>query len=266
MRIDTRDGRPVCVFLFAHQDDECGVYEQIYLDLSAGHRVVCAYLTSGVGPGGNSRHRDDESLAVLQRLGVDASNVHFAGRLLEIADGGLQGRLTTASAWLADWLPDAAATLRVYVPAWEGGHPDHDVLHAMTVQLCCDAGRRAQVHQYALYNGLHCPKPWFRIFSPIAANGVVRRQKIPWRRRMAYVRLVLGYPSQWKTWVGLWPFFTAHHVFRGWQGLQPVSLERLQERPHKGPLYYEMRQFSTWETVRSRLQEWMMARPSLGQR
>lgn len=263
MRTDVPQGKPVSIFLFAHQDDECGVYEQIHLALGSGHRVVCAYLTTGVPPGGDSSRRDGESLAVLGKLGVDAQDVILAGTQLDIPDGALLNRLHSASIWLTDWLAGFDATACLYVPAWEGGHPDHDALHAMVVQLCSDTNRLSQVFQYALYNGFRCPRPWFRLFSPLPANGPVARSMVPWRRRLRFAHLALGYPSQWRTWIGLFPFFVLHHGLYGWQALQPVDLGRVRERPHGRRLYYEMRQFSSWETVSSSLEEWTMTRPSL---
>ncbi|HAK90971.1 MAG TPA: PIG-L family deacetylase, partial [Massilia timonae] len=38
---------PVALFLFAHQDDEFGVFERIATLRRQGVRVACAYLTDG---------------------------------------------------------------------------------------------------------------------------------------------------------------------------------------------------------------------------
>ena len=262
MRTDASPERPVAVFLFAHQDDECGVYEQIHLALQMGHRVVCAYLTTGVPAGGDASRRDSESLVVLGRLGVGAVDVIFAGRQLSIPDGDLIHRLSEAARWLADWMLGHARLASVYVPAWEGGHPDHDALHAMTVKLCSDAGVGSVVYQYPLYNGLHCMKPFFRVFLPLVENGPVQRSVIPWRRRVGFLHHALSYPSQWRTWVGLFPFFLQYYIFRGVQMLQPVNAARLQVRPHAGALYYEMRQFSSWKIVASSLRKWSATLPT----
>jgi LmbE family N-acetylglucosaminyl deacetylase len=255
--------RPVAVFLFAHQDDECGVYEQIHLALQTGQRVVCAYLTTGAPMGGDASHRDSESLQVLMRLGVPEEDVIFAGKQLSIADGDLINRLSDASCWVAEWFKEHRSVAGVYVPAWEGGHPDHDALHAITVRLCSDAGSAPMVYQYPLYNGLHCVKPFFRVFLPLAKNGPVQCRVIPWRRRVKFLQYALSYPSQWRTWMGLFPFFLFYYIFRGAQLVQPVNAVRLQERPHEGALYYEMRQFSSWDIVASSLRKWTTTMPTM---
>lgn len=263
MRTDVSPERTVAFFLFAHQDDECGVYEQIHLALQAGQRVVCAYLTTGVPAGGDASRRDGESLGVLRRLGVREEDVIFAGRQLLIPDGDLIHRLSDAARWLAEWMVGHVGLAGVYVPAWEGGHPDHDALHAITVKLCSDAGVGSVVYQYPLYNGLHCVKPFFRVFLPLGENGPVQRSVIPWRRRLGFLQHALSYPSQWRTWVGLFPFFLLYYIFRGVQIVQPVNALRLQVRPHEGALYYEMRQFSSWDIVASSLREWMATMPMM---
>jgi LmbE family N-acetylglucosaminyl deacetylase len=45
MHIKARNASPVALFLFAHQDDEFGVFHVIDECRRRGQRVVCAYLT-----------------------------------------------------------------------------------------------------------------------------------------------------------------------------------------------------------------------------
>jgi hypothetical protein len=80
-------------------------------------------------------------------------------------------------------------------------------------------------------------------------NGEVETVKIQLFNRLRFIGLCLSYPSQVKTWIGLFPFFLFHYFFFGTQALQKVSLERLNNRPHAGSLYYERRKFSSWEMV-----------------
>ena len=101
-----------------------------------------------------------------------------------------------------------------------------------------------------------CPGPLFRVLAPLAANGPVESFAIPLSRRLAYLRLCLRYPSQWKTWVGLFPFVLLHYAIDGRQALQPVRLDRIDERPHAGTLYYEARNFCRWERMQDRLRAW----------
>jgi LmbE family N-acetylglucosaminyl deacetylase len=248
------------VFLFAHQDDEYGVFRQIVDERARGRRVICAYLTSGVRAGGDPAARNQESLDVLGRLGVAAQDVVFAGAALQIADGALSEALPLAADWLKPWLTEFQHLETVYIPAWEGGHPDHDALHAVAARICLELERQARIWQFSLYNAYRRPWLLFRVLSPLPANGDVIRLPIAWRERVSYLRHMLRYPTQRKTWIGLFPFVLAHYFINGRQDLQPIDLSRLHERPHQGRLYYEKRGFSTWPIMRERVANWLASR------
>ncbi len=248
----TDAGAPVALFLFAHQDDEFGVFARIEQETRAGRSLRCIYVTDGAATAGPDR-RDAESRAVLRQLGVAAQDILFVGRQLGIGDGQLHRNPRVLADWLDAFL-DANPTLdSFFVPAWEGGHPDHDLLHAIAVDRLAARGRLAGVWQYPLYNGRNCRGPLFRLQSPLPENGTVVRQAIGWRDRLRYVRLCLAYPSQWRTWIGLFPFVCLHYLGGGAQQLQRVDPARLEQPPHARPLYYERRAFLDWPTLRAAL-------------
>lgn len=97
---------------------------------------------------------------------------------------------------------------------------------------------------------------------PLEENGIVEQQKIPIVNRMRYIKMCLGYPSQAKTWLGLLPFVAYSYWFIGNQSLQKVNLDRLQVRPHEGQLYYESREFATWDIMRSLICDFLIAQGS----
>lgn len=256
---------PVALFLFAHQDDEFGVYQQIILEQQLGHRVVCAYFTSGVPDGSDPTRRNQESLAVLGDLGVHHQDVVFAGEQLGISDGKLIDSLQSAFAWTHSWLNSFPCIGAVYIPAWEGGHPDHDSLHAFVAQLCTERGITARVKQFSLYNAFRRPQPFFRVLAPLQENGPVYTTRIPWRHRIRFLKYALSYPSQRKSWIGLFPFVLVHYLFSGTQALQAIRPQRILERPHSGALYYEHRRFSTWSSLSEKVVVWLESRPSAAQ-
>ncbi len=237
------------IFLFAHQDDETGVFQHILNEQAAAKRVLCVYLTDGAAPGQSTVVRNQESHRVLSDLGVAQRDILFIGEQLHIGDGELLKHLPKALAWLEQEVLQKYALSTVYVPAWEGGHHDHDALHALGVVAAHRAGCVAKVRQYPLYNGFNCIGPLFRVFVPIGANGQVQPTSVSWSKRVKFLRYCLAYPSQRVTWLGLFPFMFLHYVFWGTQLTQPISVARLKERPHEGPLYYERRKFSTYESV-----------------
>lgn len=243
------------LFLFAHQDDEFGVFHRIEECVRNGLRVHCAYFTDGATATASADQRNAESLAVLRQLGVRAEDVAFAGQEIGIPDAGLPERLPAAHAWLGNWLAQFARIDSLHVTAWEGGHHDHDALHALAVKVAQDLGLLERLRQFALYNGYGCIHPFFNALTVLEANGPAQSQRIPLRARLRYLRLCASYPSQKSTWIGLLPFVALRYLVRGRQDLQPVSPARIGEQPHPGSLYYERRAFYTWSAMRARLAE-----------
>lgn len=245
--------QPSALFLFAHQDDEFGVFQKIIDEQRIGRRVFCLYLTSGVFEGKSPLRRNGESLAVLKRLGVQEENIIFAGQALSIPDGGLPGHLDLAIEWIDNLLTRFQLVSAIYVPAWEGGHHDHDALHAIGVMGAEKAGLLKVVRQFSLYNGYKCLGLLFRVLAPLPENGNSEVIKVSLVNRLRFLRHCLSYRSQMITWMGLFPHVLFHYIFFGTQMVQTVSRERIRHRPHDGSLYYERRHFYTWEEMSDRL-------------
>jgi LmbE family N-acetylglucosaminyl deacetylase len=245
------------LFLFAHQDDEFGVFQKIIDEKQKGRKIFCAYLTSGVMEGYSSEIRNRESITVLAKLGVAKEDILFIGQSLSISDGRLIENLKKAKDWLKGWVIEAPTLKNIYLPAWEGGHPDHDSLHAIGVKVADELNILKIVWQFPLYNGYQCNGPFFRVFLPLAANGNIINGRIKLADRASFMRYIFSYPSQRVTWIGLSPFVLLHYIFYGEQSLQPVSVKRLRERPHIGCLYYERRKFSTWNKVQEKTLEFI---------
>jgi GlcNAc-PI de-N-acetylase len=241
--------KPIVLFLFAHQDDEFGVFQRISMALTAGRRVCCAYFTTGMPSGKSSLIRDEESIKILRELGVAREDISFVGSSLSISDGRLVHNLTLVTDWITRWLSDFDQIESIYFPAWEGGHPDHDALHAAVIIATSDLPTLIELRQFPLYNGYKCAHQLFRVFKPLPANGIVYSISIPWSNRLRFLRYCLSYTSQRKSWLGLFPFVLLHYFFFGNESVQGVSLSRVIERPHDGPLYYERRCFCTWSEV-----------------
>lgn len=248
----------IALFLFAHQDDEFGVFQAILNEIGNGNKVVCVYLTDG-GKGGTSvDKRNGESLAVLEKLGVQSENVRFIGCELSIPDGRFVERLADAAEWVRGYFNSATSLSAVYVPAWEGGHQDHDAIHAMAVTLAADHGAIDIVRQFPLYTGYRCAGQLYRVFCALPANGEILKMVIPWRNRFRFMGYCLSYRSQTITWLGLFPYVVFHYLSAGVQSLQPVTADRIAQRPHEGALYYERRKFYTWDEMSTSLTQWQL--------
>ena len=241
---------PRALFVYAHQDDEYGLLPVIEELAFGGGMAVCLYLTNGASAGVSSQRRNEESLAVLGRMGVTTEDVHFVGERQDIADGQLYRHLETAYHAASEIVARYPRFDSVYVLAWEGGHQDHDAAHLVGLALARSLGLLDHTRQFSLYNGFELPWILFRVLAPLRENGPVSAWPIPWRKRLSYAFRCRSYPSQLGTWVGLFPLMLINLVFTGSQRLQPVSLERLRAKPHPGPMLYERRGVLSYERFR----------------
>lgn len=235
------------LFLFAHQDDEFGVFYEIHRLVNRGDKVIVAYLTSGTSDGKPSPTRNAESTAVLKKLGVSENNIYFLGSNAEIPDGHLCSHLETAYRSIAGLIAKTGAPEKLYFHAWEGGHQDHDAVHLLGVALGEHLGILVRCFQFPLYTGAGLPAVFFRLFVCLPENGVPNLTTIPCRQRIEFIKLCFQYPSQLKAWVGLFPFFLFHYIFFGTQILQGVSVKQIHRPPHSGKLLYERRGFYSYK-------------------
>lgn len=242
------------IFLFAHQDDECGVFQVLSSKIAQLSEIHCIFYTSGTPNGLKSNIRESESLSVLTSMGLNSSNIHFIGSEYCIPDGALVFHMDRASSLLLNFLTQFTDGFNLYIPAWEGGHPDHDALHAIGTVVAKKKEAMGTTFQYPLYNAYLCKGPFFKVLTPLSENGPVLYEKIPYLNRLVFLKYCLSYPSQAKTWIGLFPFFLICYIFRPLQSLQAISFCRLKSRPHNGALYYEKRKFSSWKTVSEKVE------------
>lgn len=236
------------LFLFAHPDDEFGCYESIRIDIELGKDVLCVFMTDGGYDGQSPERRNLESTKVLSLLGVKTSNIIYLGLFSGIQDGLLPYKLFDASAALLNALSGYENIDKIYVPAWEGGHQDHDAVHIIGVELNeIFFEAKNGLWQYSIYHGEGLKGPFFHVLKPLRNNGPCVIQKMPFLRRMGYLRLCLKYPSQWKTWMGLYPFVAYRLIFDGCYRLQLVRGIDYSRRPHAGRLLYERRGAFSYE-------------------
>ncbi|MGN6237765.1 PIG-L deacetylase family protein [Dyella sp.] len=238
------------VFVFAHPDDEFACLEQIRRSVAMNHQVICVYLTDGAYGGQAIEPRIDESRRALAKQGVATESIYFLGASAAIPDGELPMRMRTAYDLLSDLISRQEQVTACFVPAWEGGHQDHDASHAILMAIHRNTRMRALVWQFPLYNGEGLRGPFFHVMRPLQSNGPVTSLSVPLRDRLRDLRTCMGYPSQWRTWIGLLPFVAFKLIFRGTYALQIASEEALERRPHEGKLLFERRSKITWEQIR----------------
>lgn len=232
----------VNLFLFAHQDDEFGVYAELEKLIAHQERVIVVYLTSGSLSGKNSAIRNSESVSVLCKLGILKSDIYFLGSQFCISDGKLSQSIDLMSDHIGNFCKDLNVS-RLYFLAYEGGHQDHDAVHLIGVKLATKLNILDCSFQFSLYHGKNLPFGLFTVLSPISENGIVISYRIPFLNRIKYLRLCFEFKSQKIPWLGLLPFFITHYLFYGTQDLQKVRVERVFDKPHIGRVLYEKRKF-----------------------
>ena len=239
-------GARLSYYLFPHQDDEFATLQCMRNELAEGHSVKVIYLTSGNYNNVDPEVRNRESRYVLQSIGVVEDDIIFLGTELAIDDGALEQALSSVWPHLLECLSTHGTPDRIVMPAWEGGHQDHDATHLLGVCLGQRLGIVADCAQVPLYHGYRTGWWFYRVRDPLPANGRIEYVAIPWAERWRSVRLFFCYPSQWKTWLGLAPFAVLQTLFRGRETLQPVSTERIHQPPHPGRPLYEQRGRARW--------------------
>lgn len=239
MRLDG----PLTVLL-PHPDDEFAVFPWLRQALGVGHRVRCIWLTDGGRGGQDVWRRRAESIEVLSGLGMGGVEMHFPGTTHSIPDGGLHARLEDVAELL-----DAMSFERgeiLLVPAWEGGHPDHDAAHL--IGRCLVARHGIATWQFPLYNGVGLPGSFFRVMHPLTSNGECHpADDVSLLQRLGFVRACTGYRSQWRSFVGLLPLYLLKMFGPTPFVLQPVTSNADLRKPHSGRLLYERRGPLSWE-------------------
>lgn len=240
------------VYVLAHFDDEYGALPLLLRDLRDGLEPWLFYIADYASPA-LSAQRLGETRAFLAGLGLPAERAIHVGAGTGVMDGSVFQALPTAYRALQAAIAATGAIDRLVVAAWEGGHADHDACAMMTIALQRALGGAVPIDQFGLYNGRGLPGGLFRACAPIPENGPVSRLSLSPRQWLAYAAAVRFFPSQAKTWLGLWPSMFMTFILQRGFAYQALTPERVRQRPHAGPLLYERLFKTPYEQVRARL-------------
>jgi hypothetical protein len=237
----------VDLFLFPHQDDEYFVAPRLERNPA---RARCVFLTTGDYHGVSAKVRNSESVRALGSLGVLEEQLVFAGEQLHVSDNRLAVHLSSVFNWLL--AEQSAGTKNVICPAWEGGHPDHDAAcllgHALAVQ--CGG---LPVFEVAAYRAHPVVPHFYQVMK--SRPGGVAGERFSGRT----FTLFRHYPSQWKTWLGLFPPLLFRYLSGGCAGIYPAEPRDFGIRPHEGKLYYEYRGWNTFDRFLAQTEEFRRA-------
>jgi len=224
------------LFLLAHPDDEVFVSGSIYSFVNLRHDVHLAWLTSG-DLFGKGEVRERELAAAAELLGVPSDHRH----LFRLPDMGLirnLGRVFECTTELVSRLEPS----HVFVPAYEGGHPDHDALNFVAYSVWQSTDQSFSLFEFPLYNGTG---PffflWLRVNSFVPGSGQIEKHVLDSEHVALKGRLIDIYNSQPRSMLPIkmthwWRRFTRNCA----EPYAPIPEHRdYQIKPHFGPLFYE---------------------------
>ena len=239
-------------YLFAHQDDEFGIFIQIKEELKK-NELFIFYLTSGTDKKINKNElylRDKESIKTLTSLGVKKENIFFVGRKLGIKHNKLYLNVKKVTIFLENFISNIHKPKIIYTHSWEGGHEDHDTCNLITRRLK-ERYKIKNCFQFSQYNAFNTSIIFFKIFNPIKTkNG--KKVYASLLDRIYFIKLLFNYKSQIKVWIGLYPFIITHYLIKGYNFIERLNSSKTIERPHSGKLLYEKRGFCKFEILKKR--------------
>lgn len=234
------------LFLLAHQDDEYFVLPRIAAEVRLGSEILVAYTTDGAGYGACSARRLEESRRALRRWGIQADQIQPVGGQLGVADGGSHECLFR----LAEAFSSLGNFDRIFAPAWEGGHVDHDAAHLVAAWL---RGRQPglDLYEFSLYRAWGSRGPFFQCGNLILRERDLLFDRVSVRASLDWFLGFLHYRSQMGSFLGLAPLSAYPILVRRRLVCQRVAWREYRIRPHSGSLFYERRFKVSFDVFRS---------------
>jgi len=232
------------LFLLAHAGDEVFFAPVIKSVIESNRPVYLIYMTDSSGNKSDPEVRMKESICALEQLGVPKEHLYFPGVMLNVRDG--EGYMHLEKLYeIAVAIAQKLLPTKLYVPAWEGGHPDHDASHlvgvALAKHLCIQ-----YVYECSCYHSYTRILP-FRVMNLIPRIVPSSQHRLTLAEGLFFLSLIRFYPSQWRTWIGLAPEIFFHLVLIRHHEYRLVTKIDYLNPPHPGRLLYEKRFGVSWE-------------------
>ncbi len=240
-------------YLFAHQDDEFGIFIQLKKDIENNEPYVF-YLTSGSNKNIDKKKlyfRDKESLKNLLNLGVKQKNIFFIGRKLEIKNNKLYLNAKKVINFFENSILKKIKPSTIYTHSWEGGHEDHDACNLIARKLR-NKFKIINCYQFSQYNSFNTSLFFFKVFNPIKKNNGFKIYTNLFNR-IKLILLLFNYKSQIKVWFGLYPFIISHYLFKGFNFIEKLEKSNKIIKPHSGKLLYEKRNFCRFSIFKKKM-------------
>lgn len=243
----------VAIF-FAHMDDEVFLIPTINRLNAENKKIYCYFLTKSEGR--NDRYsqeiRESESIKFLSRLAPNAE-VNFLGKILDVKDLELHLNLEK----IYDYLLSALAkdVQMIITPHFEGGHIDHDSASILGRKI---SEKLLLDHfTFALYKAKFKRFKFFEVAKIKKDEQSSFKLKVDISSYIYYLLIPFIYKSQWRTWLGIYPFLVTRIIFRrDYKIFNAASLD-YENPPNSGNLLYSRRNDGTYQDWKSRVQKFL---------
>lgn len=233
------DAPGVAVFALAHHDDEVFCAGHIERHLAQGRRLCLLWATAGgLAP---PRRRVAEGERVRRLLGLPRA----ACRDLLLPDQGAYAHIELIARELETLIAEGGGWVQqgppvVYVPAYEGGHPDHDAVNAAVAVL--RAWRPGlQAREFPLYRR---GRTGLDVASPRPSPGTPRAPfvSVPLDRRALQLRRRLACANTSQLPLSLLPLaaFAGLAGRLGSEATRRLPVHDYARPPQRRPLLYEL--------------------------
>ena len=241
------------IFLFSHQDDEIAVFKTIKNIVYKKENIYIFFLTNGNNSNFKNinliNRRKKESEKVLFKLGVNMENIFFLGEILDTNSYKLLYNLDLTYKKLSNFVNKLDGEIKIFTHAWEGGNIDHDSNFILALKLMRNHSKIKSGFQFPFYNSYKMPFNLYRVFYPIRSNGLATKQKISFYEKIKFINYLFYYVSQFKVWVGLYPFIIFKIIFNKYNYLQEIQKKFILHRPHDNSLWYEKKKFIKYKKI-----------------
>ncbi len=222
------------LFVLAHNDDEYFCALRMQEETRLGNHVFIAYLTYGGIQAEDPNVRINESIKVLRKFGINETDILLIGSRKSIFDLHLHERSIDAYQDLDEVLKNIIIE-RIYVMAWEGGHPDHDASHMIGVAFARKRNLQPQIYEFPAYSR-------FRVMTPLQTSSALLATKASRMDALKTLASGFSYKTQRRTFIAMLPGSIVQLLVFGYQNYWRVPNERnYHNPPHAGRLFYERR-------------------------
>jgi LmbE family N-acetylglucosaminyl deacetylase len=223
------------LFLFAHPDDETFIAGTMRKLLNAGASVFAAWLTSGDYFGGGERREYEHSKA-MHFLGLPPKQ----GFMLRFPDLGLVLHMPAAADRVEELVREIQPNY-IFANAYEGGHPDHDVVNFLAYESAARAGVSTKLFEFPLYNG-----NGRLIYLKVRINSFPTEKPEPLYNRLkddeieCKHAMMKAYSTQWMYMIPARLASPKRLMRKRGEAYRPCPQDRDHtQRPHPGTLSYE---------------------------